>query len=1521
MKSTSCLKIFVVRSVLCCTMLCASLLASAQLPVAKFSGTTVSGCAPILVHFTDESTGNPNYWKWDLGNGTISYLQQPSVTYFNPGIYSVKLVVKNAAGEDSVTRTDYVQVYAAPVVNFSASQTSGCNSVFTNFNNQSSSSNGWQWDFGDGIFSTEQNPLHLYTQTGNYNVSLKVMNSDGCAATLLKQAYIQVNTVKAAFSNTAPVRCEPLKISFQDHSTGNGRLQYKWFLGNGDSSVAAQPSLNYVTGGSYTVKLIVQNEFGCSDTATKNINVENAVSAAFSANITKACKAPAHIGFSNQQLSGNNYYWDFGDTTATGSNPVHVFRDTGSYSVKLIIRNSNGCTDSLTKTGYISIQKPFVSLENLPDSGCAPFTKKLTALTEGTDTVTQYWWIFGDGQTSQAIAPTHTFTNQGYFTVSLVTTGISGCKDTVTIENAIRTGSKPRPAFTADTRVACGQTPINFTDLSTGGATQWQWDFGDQSQAVDQHPMHRFTDTGFLSVQLIAYNGGCADTLRVNKYVYIKPAIAKFKYDFTCAAPFTFLFSNFSIGADTWQWDFGDGTTSTVYNPVHTYQDTGMYSVALTVSNSTTGCSALQTKMVKAVKIHPGFFASDTMACKGKEIIFTATLPSSGVSRFIWSFGDGTITNTRENNVTHIYELPGIYTVKLITINLVNCRDTVIKTNYIVVNGLKAKFANAVNAACINSSVLFNDSSYTEGNNTIQSWQWNFGDGTIQRFTAPPFTHTYSSRGNFHVALMVTDNAGCSDSYVMDMPLSIKKINPVFWTPDTIKCSNSPVVFVSPYAEQGVRYRWDFGDGTSSSIQSPAHLYTAAGNYSVKLNITDSAGCQDSSIHNNYIKVEDPAAIFSMSDSFRSCPPLIVQFTDQSLNAVETSWDFGDGSTTSTHNPSHFYSYPGTYTVSLTIKGRGGCSSKMQKQVVVKGPKGSLSYTPLNFCKPGDAIFTAHTADAVSYIWDFNDGTTVLNSDSTITHHYDSTGNYVPKLLLSDNNGCKVPINGADTIHVVQLLARFEFANTTLCSADNINFVNTSVASENIIRNTWDFGDGYFADNVAAPSHDYQLPGLYHPSLIITTANGCIDSFKTTVPVKVVAAPGAIIQSTPSACLPLNASFAAIANSNSAPVVQWQWDFGNGNKSSQQTAPAQLYRTAGNFTITLRLTSNEGCEKVITKTIEAYPLPVIQFSGDTEICKGSAATVTASGANSYNWLPSATLSCTTCASTIVTPITNSMYTVTGVNSFGCSAKDSVMVTVIQPFSISYRSTASLCAGKSVSLPVTGADVYNWSPSAGLDDIHAAAPTAQPSATTVYRVTGTDSKGCFTDTGYVTVAVNELPWVEAGADKNTSAGVPIELVPLTSADVTDVKWSPTESVFRNTGNGITVKPMVTTEYTVAVKNAAGCAASDKVTVAVTPGNSAGTLFVPNTFSPNGDGVNDVFYPRAAVNIKINKLKIMNREGVIVFERNNFYSNDAGSGWNGTWRGTKLPADIYVYAAEVAGDNGKPYLISGNLSMLR
>ncbi len=1524
MRATSCLKSYIAISFLCGILLLRGLVAHAQ-PDAGFSGTNLSGCAPILASFSDESTGNPTFWKWDLGNGTISYLQNPSVTYFIPGTYNVKLIVKNAAGQDSLAKTNYVQVFAAPMVDFNASQTSGCYSVTAQFTDRSNAANAWQWDFGDGIFSSDHNPLHTYSQTGSYNVSLKVINGEGCALTLVKQAYINVHSVRADFTHTIPNRCAPTTIYFQNTSQGNGRLSYKWLFGNGDTAVTSNPVYTYPAGGTYQVKLVTSNEFGCIDTVTNSITVAKPVSAAFSADVTTICTVPATVKFTNQELLFNNYTWDFGDTSfSTVSNPVHIYRDTGNFTVKLIIRNNNGCIDSVIKNGFIRIQKPFVSFNNLPDSGCTGMNKHFSVSSSGSDSITSYLWKFGDGGTSSLQSPSHVFSGDRYFTVSLVTTGASGCRDTTTMDHAIHTGYKPTAGFSSDVQVACAQSGVQFMDNTQGTVTQWQWIFGDNGQVFDQHPQYRFSDTGYMATELIVFNGGCSDTLLRPDFVYVKPSVAKLKFDFNCGNPFQFSFTNLSLGADNWVWNFGDGNTSTVMHPVHVYADTGSYIVSLTTFNNTTGCDGYKSKGLMTTKVIPGFFASDSVICKGNSAAFTSTIANGEVNRFIWYFGDGSFESTLENSVTHEYETPGEYTVSLVTINKVNCRDSIVKTNYISVKAVKANFGIPVPVVCAGSDVLYTDSSVVSAGSSIQSWQWSFGDGQTDTFTSAPFTHSYTARGTYTVSLKVTDNNGCTDSYTSAEPLTARKVFPQFWTLDSVKCTDNPIRFVCPFYEHGTIYQWDFGDGSTAAVQQPLHAYRSEGDYTVRLKVSLQQGCEDSFTLAYPITIENPIARFSISDSFRNCPPLIVNFTNQSDKATDEQWNFGYGTAIFANNPSHFYSYPGVYTATLTVAGRGGCTNTAHKTIEVKGPKGALTYGPLNFCQaPATVSFAAITTDATSFTWDFNDGSTITNSDSLLTHQYNNEGDFIPKLMLVDNEGCRVPVQGNDTIRLKQLEARFSFADTNACSNGQVSFINTTLSADSIASYRWSFGDGTYADNIKNPLHQYIAEGLYYPSLKVTTINGCTDSFTTAVPVRVALSPDVSVHSSADeGCMPFGISFSGISNNMQTAVTSWQWEFANGNIANGQHPAEQFFSSAGNYVVKLTATGSNGCKKIVSKDILIHASPDLNISGRGSICKGEITTLTATGASSYQWSSTdGKMSCTGCASPLVSPVSSTGYIVQGTNEYGCTANDTINVMVAQPFTLAYSGSASTCGLTGVRLQVSGAEMYEWTPSAGLSSSNTASPIAQPASTTRYKVIGKDAAGCYSDTGFITVTVHALPTIDAGADLQLTSGASVELIPVVSADVNEVVWSPTGDIFRNAGYAVTVRPLVTTEYTATAKNSYGCTAIDKVKITVSNDDPAGGLFMPNTFSPNADGANDIFYPRAARSVKVNRLKIMNRQGATVFDRSNFYTNDVNAGWDGTARGIKQAIDVYIYAIEITGLDGKSKVVSGNISLVR
>jgi len=1570
-----------------------------------FSATPISSCTPAIIQFTDSSKGNPTSWRWDLGNGTTSFLQNPSATYFNPGSYTIKLVIKNAQGSDSLTKTKYIIVNALPTVQFTSNITTGCYPLNVQFTDQSLAGSGsivkWEWDFGDGYTSTQANPVHVYNNLGNFNVALRITNSNGCINTFAKGQYIQIGAgVLAGFTDSSSSSCNPpVIVNFKNTSTGTGILNYQWLFGDGASSTATNPSHTYNFSGSYTVRLITTNSNGCSDTvlntnavsagsvkasfsstdsvclgnpihftntstpagaslswnfgdgdssnasnpsesynssrtykvmlvanfgtctdsAATSVVVLPAPTAAFIADTTSSCFAPLTVNFSNQSVNASSYKWNFGDgSTSILQNPSHTYTSAASFDVSLVVTNLSGCSDSLKKSAYIKVQPPKVVFTNLPDSGCVPFTKTFNTKATVLDSVVNYLWDFGDSTTSTAAIPTHTYNSSGSYTVKLIITTAGGCTDTVIAVNGIVVTTIPIANFSATPRNTCAMTLINFSDSSTGNTKHWLWSFGDGSTSTIENPSHIYNDTGFYDVQLIAWNRGCPDTLKLKNYIFINPPIAKFIVTNICDSPYTKIFTDQSIGSDTWSWNFGDGTTSTIQSPEHTYADTGTYTISLTVTNDTTNCSYTTTKTIKVVYTKANFYASDTIVCKGNPILFTDPSGYPGnISSYQWNFQNG-IKNSSANSISYTYGQAGTYTVSLIITNILGCKDTLTKNQYIRVNGPTAKFGISGSSKCVNSTIQFSDSSVSDGLHPIQTWIWNYGDGKTDTLSILGSKHLYAAAGSYTVWLKTIDNQGCVDSFKLPTALVISKPIAAFVSIDTLTCPNQLVNLIDSSIGSTLTYLWNFGDSSTSNNMNPIHSYTSDGLYTIKLNLTDQFGCTDSITKQNYIDVTSPVASFIMDDSTSTCPPLLVHFTNLSINADSTQWDFGDGSTSAIANPTHFYTNAGTYTVKLTITSTGGCIAQYQSQVKIQGPSGKFSYTPLVGCSPVNVNFVAQFNNITSVLWDFNDGTTISTVSPIISHSYTHTGSYIPKVILSDANGCQVPIVGSDSVHIYNATAKFGFINKTFCDSASVIFADSSTSNDIIASYSWNFGDGD-TSILQDPVHQYDTTGIYYPTLTVTTEIGCTNTKTATTPIRIVASPQAGITSSGNGCTPLNTIFNGQLLLPDTSSIIWNWDFGNGVTSTLQNPNQQTYSTAGVYKVLLKITNSTGCSDTASTTIEAYLIPTVYAGPDTTICQNRGITLNPSGADSYSWSPSDGLSCANCTNPVATPATETKYYLLGTTIHGCSAKDSIDIKVKYPFTMNYSQADSLCKGTPKELFASGANSYEWTPSEGLSSISSATPTATPDTTTTYQVVGTDNLGCFSDTGFVYIKIYPIPTVDAGPDRTINVGQTIDLVPIISNDVTSVIWSPTGTLSRNIYPAITVSPIQTTEYTVNVKNNGGCTASDRLTIYVVCNGA--NVFIPNTFSPNGDGANDVFYPRGTGLFSIKSFRIFNRWGEVVFEKQNFMPNDATYGWDGTFKGVKLTSDVYVYTIDIVCDNSSVLTFNGNVALVK
>ncbi|MBN8703308.1 MAG: gliding motility-associated C-terminal domain-containing protein [Bacteroidetes bacterium] len=332
-------------------------------------------------------------------------------------------------------------------------------------------------------------------------------------------------------------------------------------------------------------------------------------------------------------------------------------------------------------------------------------------------------------------------------------------------------------------------------------------------------------------------------------------------------------------------------------------------------------------------------------------------------------------------------------------------------------------------------------------------------------------------------------------------------------------------------------------------------------------------------------------------------------------------------------------------------------------------------------------------------------------------------------------------------------------------------------------------------------------------------------------------------------------------------------------------------------------TDNNGCKDTAAVTVAVFPLPNISSSNDTSICFGGAANLFASGATTYAWSPSAGLSSVSGASVVASASNTTQYVVTGVDLNGCLDTSITNVGVLSTDFADAGIDVSICVGEQISLSASGGISYVWNNGSTTSTI-----VVSPTTTNSLIITAFDGAKCYSN-DTVVVTVNPLPSIDAGPDKSVTLGS--STVINASGGVTYF-WIPATFLDCFTCASPTTTPSVTTTYSVLAVDVNGCSNMDEVTITVT--EKCDDFFIPSLFSPNGDGMNDVFYVRGGCVVSLTFL-VYDRWGTKMFE-----STSISDGWNGTHKGKKAEEGVYSYYVKVLFENGDEQKFTGPISLI-
>ncbi|MBK9400322.1 MAG: PKD domain-containing protein [Bacteroidetes bacterium] len=876
-------------------------------------------------------------------------------------------------------------------------------------------------------------------------------------------------------------------------------------------------------------------------------------SAQCTASFTMTQQTATTVAFTNTS-TGNfaNVSWYFGDgSTSSAANPMHTYAP-GIYGVCLTIWDSlNGCQSYMCDTLVIANTggcQAYFSPNNLSNNMI--YFDNLSVGANAT-----FFWNFDDGNTSTLANPIHTFQQPGSYTVCLTITTGNGCTDTYCGGIFIQNGSPCVADF--NFTVQSGST-VAFTNSSSGNYANMFWDFGDGTFSSSSNPTHTFGPGIWMTCLTISDSlNGCqstfCDSITINS-------------SGNCVAGFVpniqgnnVQFINTSTGLTPQVfWDFGDGTTSTLTSPSHQFSQPGIYSVCLTVSDTSGNCNdtyCTQIVIQGTGNCNAGFTAIDS---SGMTWFFPTSYNPNYY--YYWNFGDG--NSSTQPYTIHQYNTIGTFLACLTVIDSANnCFDTYCDS---VSNLLPVGCQAGFGIQQANGTGYFNG--FNTGTGSVASYFWDFGDGNTG--TGQFASNAYATPGTYTVCLTILTFNNCIDTVCNVVTITGSgNCNASF----TYQSSNGTGSFFGSATGGNVSsWAWYFSDGTTATGQNPVHTFPSSGYWTACLFITTSNGCMDSTCQQVYI-----------AGPISACQPYFtsnlganntVYFTDQSVGSpTNYYWNFGDGSANSTQmNPVHQYAQNGTYYVCLTIIDSAfGCTATYCDTVIIGNIIGNCNAQFQYFDSLNTFYFYSNGSPNYNYYWTFGDG--MISYAANPTHVYSNPGGYSVCLTIYDSlNNCSD--TWCDSIFIgggagCQAYFSYVVDTTTFATAF------TNLSQGNYTNVTWSFGDGT-SSNAFNPNHTYTSSGTYIVCLTIYNTNGCQSSYCDSIVI------GSGVN-----CIP---QYYAVPDSvfgngnvtfyvfNSCSGWQYVWDFGDSTNGSGVGPFIHQYNATGWYYVCVTAFDNFG---------------------------------------------------------------------------------------------------------------------------------------------------------------------------------------------------------------------------------------------------------------------------------------------------------------------------------------------------------
>lgn len=1509
-------------------------------------------------------TGN-GVWRIISGPGSASLQDSTNastnINNLQAGAYTLSWTVSNGVCTSS---SDTAVIVIRPITTTAnaGADTSICGwisgttkSIPLNANKPSQTFEHGQWRIisqpGNAILQQADSNSTLLTiqQAGNYLLEWRIQNDAACNST---------DTISISVSPELHTNIQLLKdtaICYGGNtllnttiSTGNiTHWQYR-FLGT-----IAWTDTAY-TGRSLQLAQLRQSvewrviastqENNCITTDTSNIirvTVLDTSNAGILSHADTLCYANNNGILQLNNYTGNIRYWQYSENggqtwqqishTASSLNYTNL---TATRWYRAIVQNS--ICDADTSNTIILTVLPGIS-NNIISSNQQICAGQLYDSLRGSALptyATAYWqyntgsgWLNSNQLNTLSLLPDSSLFYAQFRRIATINHCLSDTSNIITLQK--RSAAKVRTQISNALFCAPADLSEQIQILPDSNVQTYQWWVNNQLiHSGSNTPNIRIDQPGdSLKLTIIGiHRFGCInDTL--TQWFYTTPAIkAGFRIsDTTICGPNSIqIINETSDSTLRVEWDFGNGKKSTIFNPpAQTYapawsrMDT-TYRITLTVFGT---CDTVQLSKLITVKALPiaSMIATPSFGCSPLDVQFTNQTKGLAL-QYKLIFDDGKDTSMNSfTQLVHTYHTGSdrTYFAKLIAFN--SCGTD---TNNIAVpvrvtpNPTVLRVAARDTAACGVLNAVFI-------NNTVRggTFTWEFGDGTTitTRKNKDTIRHSYTRPGVY--TLKVTADNGCSDTslyknvYVHALP-EVAFINtPAGCIGDSIRFTNN--------SNPALQFSWNFGNQQLSNQYQTATTYQQAGNYQIQLigkqNFATGISCADTAFGNVSIVASLPGKLL-ISDTLGNCTPFNISLHNLSGDTSNTRWQIADSVRTGANIVYTFFKN-GQYKITMQSTTVGGCTYTDSTQINILAPTGLLQYSSPDRCNTGDpVVFRASTQHTRQIRWDFGDGTILTTTDSIVTHTYNRPGAFVPRVFLIGDNNCAVSISGIDTIRIEKLAPKFTWHIENNCGFPQYHFANRSSSIFGIRNTTWFINDSLIGQT-DTPFHTFRDAGIYQIKMRILSNTGCLDSIVTPLQVKVNEKPAAQIIASSNACEAAKVSINANVISKDS-VVQYSWNLGNGNiVRTPSPTTSTAYQRPGVYKLQLIVETDKNCTDTAFMQITVRALPTVSVNAPVSICLGQSTVLSASSSANISWrTQSNTVLCTNCNTIQVQPNVNSRYTVVATDSLGCSTATTTSVNVIQPLRMQVSGNDSICIGESRQLFASGAAAYQWFPSTGLNSTVVAAPIAKPQVTTTYQVIGKDAQNCFTDTSTITISVGRPFPVNAGKDTIVQVGSQITLQPNVGNQlIREWKWINLNNASCTNCPNPTVVVNADQCALLRVRNNFNCYSQDTICIKAICANTQ--VYVANTFTPDGDGVNDKLFVQGTGIRTVRYFRIYNRWGELVFEKNNFNANDPSTGWDGKVKGKDVNPEVFVWLCEVICDKGTGTLFKGNVAVLR